>query len=953
VVASPSHGSFGNEEDVWFGGGDDRDAEARAEQSVAAVGARIIGAKPFPVAARRLEELTRNPKARLEQVVSVLETDPGLSVRLLRLVNSAGYGLKVRVTSVRHAAVLVGTRRLHQVATTAAILDLFETNNETAVELLEHATVVGSLCRYLAVHLGLPHDELFTCGFLHDIGKLMMLDTEGEKYADLVSKYGGAPDQLHTHERRVFGFDHALLGAHVLKAWNIPDPVPKVVLYHHAPQRAMQDTLLSSMVHTLRLADMMSYALVLDSDQEGIAIVTESEAAQYLEISEPQVAAMWSDLRALAERSRARSHGQPDMEVVAPRRLEVPRSLRPRRSGAPRSLPPTSSMPAPNSFDFAPKSSRNPTDPRTASDINEVPTHFPCVACSKPSYGNVCAACEGQVCPEHQIGPDHWCVLCMGEYAKFRSKNALPGYVKVTGLAIAGFSVGASVTGVMVSQTFAVWKLIVAPLTMVLLWGVLLPVAHRLWMRKRFVNSRPKGREPLPIKLPRPNPVFISSLDASLKSDGMLGPTIPPPSESGISIIAPRPSDSVELGQPSPEAIAAEAKASAALLQQVHVPTESSMVAAKVVEPTPSLPAHEPLKDAGSTPVTSASSEERATPPSTKELDAAARAFERSSEVIPRAPSVPPPQSMGTLRGAAASLNPPAEPQASPPPPAPDKGKDSVAAHIASLLGEPSGLSEFPSVGSETELEQVVASVSARLAREFPQNDYMGPSAELRAASIAPIPEEPRAIIEPKSERQPDSIVEAKTAPLPESVEVKAAPLPESVEAKAEPQPTVEAQAEPQLEPVVEAKATPQVEPIVEAQPEPIVEAKREPEPVVEAEAAPRAEPSVEATLEPSVESKSEPIVETKPEPKPEPVVAEAAPEAAPASVGRVAPSSIRLVFPRKNWEQGCAPRRAFRCALPVAESCSPAPRRVSLRPPAPEYAVSDTLPPGTLRGLG
>ena len=864
MVASPSHGTFGNDEDAWFGGADDRDAEARAEQSVAAVGARIIGAKPFPIAARRLEELTRNPKARLEQVVSVLETDPGLSVRLLRLVNSAGYGLKVRVTSVRHAAVLVGTRRLHQVATTAAILDLFETNNETAVELLEHATVVGSLCRYLAVHLGLPHDELFTCGFLHDIGKLMMLDTEGEKYAELVRNYGGAPDQLHTHERRIFGFDHALLGAHVLKAWNIPDPVPKVVLYHHAPQRALQDTLLSSMVHTLRLADMMSYALVLDSDQEGINIVTESEAAQYLEISEPQVAAMWTDLRALAERSRARSHGQPDMEVVAPRRLEVPRSLRPRRSGAPRSMPPSGSLP-PNSFDFAPKSSRNPGAPRSNSDVNEVPTHFPCVACSKPSFGNICAACEGQVCPEHQIGPDHWCVLCMGEFAKFRSKNALPGYVKVTGLAIAGFSVGASVTGVMVSQTFAIWKLIVAPLTMVLLWGVLLPVAHRLWMRKRFVNSRPKGRMPLPIKLPRPNPVFISSLDANLKSDGMMGPSIPPPSsQSGISIIAPRPVEPPsEPSQPTAEAIAAEAKASAALLQHSHAPTESSMVAAAVVEPAPS-----------SAPV-AAGLEEQATPPSEKELDAAARALEKSSEVIPATPSVPPPESIGPLRGAAASLNPPSA--------APERGKakDSVAAHIASLLGEPSeGLSEFPSLGNESELENVVASVSARLAREFPQNDYMGPSSELRAASIAPIPE---------------PVVEAKP------------------------------------EPVVGSKA----EPVVGSKPEPVVEAK--PESVVEAKA------------EPVLEAKPEPVLEAKPEP----VVEAPAADPPPSSTERATPPSIRLVFPRTNWEQGCAPRRVFRCALPVAESCSPAPRRVSVRPGPPEYAVSDTVPPGTLRGLG
>ncbi|MEI9951007.1 MAG: HDOD domain-containing protein [Pseudomonadota bacterium] len=913
MVASPSHGSFGNEEDVWFGG-DDRDAEARAEQSVAAVGARIVGAKPFPIAARRLEELTRNPKARLEQVVSVLETDPGLSVRLLRLVNSAGYGLKVRVTSVRHAAVLVGTRRLHQVATTAAILDLFETNNETAVELLEHATVVGSLCRYLAVHLGLPHDELFTCGFLHDIGKLMLLDTEGEKYAELVRNYGGAPDQLHMHERRVFGFDHALLGAHVLKAWNIPDPVPKVVLYHHQPARAMQDTLISSMVHTLRLADMMSYALVLESDQEGIAIITESEAAQYLEISEPQVAAMWTDLRALADRSRARSHGQPDMEVVAPRRLEVPRSLRPRRSGAPRSLPPNS-LPGANALDGAPNSSRSPASSRSNSEVNEVPAHFPCVACSKPSYGNVCAACEGHVCPEHQVGPDHWCVLCMREHAKFRSKNALPGYLKVTGLALAGFSVGASVTGVMVSQTFAVWKLIVAPLTMVLLWGVLLPVAHRLWQRKRFLSTRPKGRVPLPIQLPRPNPVFISSLDANLQNDGLMGPSIPPPSESGISIIGPRAAEvSAEPSQPSLEAIVAEAKASAALLQQVHLATEGGLVA--VLEPAPSPAISTASLSAPNAPRAAASSNEEATPPSEKELEAAARVLERTSEVMPRAPSVPP-EALAPLKGAAASLNPPSAPpsHAAPEvslPPRAAKAKDSVAAHIASLLGEASeGLSEFPSMGNESELENVVASVSARLAREFPQNDYMGPSAELRAATIAPSPEEP--VVEAK----PESVVDAKS----ESV----------VEAK--PEPVVEAKPEP----VVEAKS----EAVVEAKSEPVVEAKSES--VVEA----KAEPAVEAKSESVVEAKAEPAVEVKSES----VVPEPASEAAPIS--SVPPASIRLVFPRKNWEQGCVPRRVFRCAIPVAETCSPAPRRVSVRPTAQDYAVGDSIPPGTLRGLG
>lgn len=858
MVASPSHGSFGNDEDVWFGG-DDHAAEARAEQSVAAVGARIIGAKPFPVAARRLEELTRNPKARLEQVVSVLETDPGLSVRLLRLVNSAGYGLKVRVTSVRHAAVLVGTRRLHQVATTAAILDLFEPNNDTALTLLEHATVVGSLCRYLAVHLGLPHDELFTCGFLHDIGKLMLLDTEGEKYAELVRTYGGAPDQLHSHERRLFGFDHALLGAHVLSAWNIPEPVPKVVLYHHQPARAMQDTLLSAMVHTLRLADLISYALALEVDAEGISLVTDSEAAQYLEISEPQVAAMWSDLRALADRSRARSNGQSDLEVVAPRRLEVPRSLRPRRSGAPRSLPPSGTLPAANDL--------NGSRP---SEVNEVPAHFPCVACSKPSYGNTCPACRGQVCPEHQQGPDHWCVLCAREYDKFREKNAVPVYLKVTGLTLAGFSVGASVTGVMVSQTFAVWKLIVAPLTMLLLWGVLLPVAHRLWQRKRFVRTRPKGRVPLPIKLPRPNPVFISSLDANLQNEGLLGASLAPQSRGGISIVgvsvAPAASlvvAPIAVASP-PDSITGAAHADREGHSAMHdAGSESGIVlaaeapAAPKTDRSPADPSANAPRDSVSQASPAASRE--------RELDQAAALLTAKSDLILQPGPVP-------LRGAAVSLN-PASAQvsidtASSLPVALPMPKDSVAAHIASLLGEPSeGLSEFPSVGSETELEHVVASVSARLARDFPQNDYMGPSAELRAATIAPASE-------------------GHSPYPPVSIKMPLAPV---MEAAA---------------PVMEAAA-------------PVMEATA---PVMEAAA---------------------PVIEASP------VVSDATPALAPEAL------PARLVMPRNSLEHGCAPRHVFRCLIPVAESCSPAPRRTSLRPSVQPCPAGETVAPNTIRGLG
>lgn len=467
---------FALDEDLWFGQGDDVEAESQAASSLAAVVSRIVGAKPFPMAARRLDELTRDKNARIEQVVAVLESDPALSARLLRLVNSAGYALKIRCTSVRHAAVLVGSRRLNQLATTAAILDLFDANNERAIELLEHAAVVGSLCRYLAVHVGLPHDEMFTCGFLHDIGKLMLLDAERDRYADLLGEHGGQPDRMHLEERRAFGFDHAVLGAHVLAAWNIPEPVPKVIAWHHAPARAMQDTVLAAMVQTLRLADQLSYAVGVHDAQAGAELVAQSEAARYLDVSDVQLAAMWQDLAALRARSRARSHGEPELDAMLPK--QEPESLRPKHS-------------------IGPRSSLSPLGPSLSPrPLQEVPVHFPCSVCGKHGYGNVCAACGGQVCPEHQDPADEWCVTCRRDFFAFRKVAGLSLWVKLAaGVAVAGTLAVAVVSAVASAESSAAnW--ILGPLLIGALWMVILPVAYRTWIKLSFLSGRQRRESP-------------------------------------------------------------------------------------------------------------------------------------------------------------------------------------------------------------------------------------------------------------------------------------------------------------------------------------------------------------------------------------------------------------------------------------------------------------------------
>jgi HD-like signal output (HDOD) protein len=496
---------------------------------MAALVGRIVGAKPFPESARKLAELTRKDVLRIEPIIQVLERDPGLSARLLRLVNSAGYALRQRCTSVRHAATLVGTDRLHQIATTAAVLDLFDARGSVAAKIVEHSTIVGAFCRYFGAHLALPVDDLFTAGFLHDIGKLMLLETEGDQYFSLLEKYADRPDSIHVVERSLFGFDHAVLAAHVLTQWNIPDPVPKIVAWHHDPTRAYRvSSVMAALVQTVRLADLAVYAMVNGAGQAQFATLASTESASYLDISEPQLSSMWDELQTLYSESieQCRGENAPALD---------PRSLRPKQ---PINL------------------STSPDVPRSA----ELPLQFPCVVCGKPSFGNTCRACGGHMCPEHQEGREDWCSICARDY--YREASELTSIVSPRLAAAIGLAT-VLISGSIGYQTSGVRggvRATVGTVLLLILVTVLTIVGRRLLLRFRFIRTRPNR-----------------TIAEPQESDGGLHSLVPPASENPPRLII--------TSQRDP--LTEQLRLSGAVIDQVmirEVPSSSSIAAPKPFE---------------------------------------------------------------------------------------------------------------------------------------------------------------------------------------------------------------------------------------------------------------------------------------------------------------------------------------------------------------------------------
>lgn len=188
--------------------------------------------------------MVEDPKIGVGEIGTQISTDAPLAAKVLRIANSAFYGLRERCLSAEQAASVLGARVLKNVVTQAAVMAKFshlEGHPEFDInEMWQHASMTAHACSTIAKRcknaVELTPEEFHICGLLHDLGKVVMLDGMGDKYIDafLQAKTTGTP--LHFVETELCGFNHTDVGAVVAKHWSLPDAVIAAIHYHHGPR---------------------------------------------------------------------------------------------------------------------------------------------------------------------------------------------------------------------------------------------------------------------------------------------------------------------------------------------------------------------------------------------------------------------------------------------------------------------------------------------------------------------------------------------------------------------------------------------------------------------------------------------------------------------------------------------------------------------------------------------
>ncbi len=197
----------------------------------------------IPSLLREARELFESGDAAIGEVARLIERDPALSATTLRLVNSPFFGVDEPICSIPVACRLLGLSVLEKTLHEAKAL------SESAEErsfgrfdprmLWDHSFKAARAARLLVMaskmELGIYKDTAFTCGLLHDVGKIVMLDREPEKFLEALRLSEELECPLYLAEAEVFGFTHAQVGGRLTEKWGLSGPVHAAVMYHHSP----------------------------------------------------------------------------------------------------------------------------------------------------------------------------------------------------------------------------------------------------------------------------------------------------------------------------------------------------------------------------------------------------------------------------------------------------------------------------------------------------------------------------------------------------------------------------------------------------------------------------------------------------------------------------------------------------------------------------------------------
>lgn len=244
----------------------------------------------MPQAVIKIKQLISDPNSDTSKVAGIIESDQAVAAKVLKMANSAFYGMSGKISSIHQASLLLGYQTLGEIVTIAGAADILEGKmpgyGYDAQDLRQHSLSAAFTAKKIAEmkNKDLIH-EAHTAGLIHDVGKII-LDKHVLQNKEQIDAYMAyAQTTFLIAERNFFGFDHAEIAYEVCRTWQIPEMISVAIRYHHQPSASNGDAL----SYILHLADHITTMSGIGYDEDDSAYELEKGAMDFIEITREEV----------------------------------------------------------------------------------------------------------------------------------------------------------------------------------------------------------------------------------------------------------------------------------------------------------------------------------------------------------------------------------------------------------------------------------------------------------------------------------------------------------------------------------------------------------------------------------------------------------------------------------------------------------------------------------------
>jgi putative nucleotidyltransferase with HDIG domain len=255
----------------------------------------IEGLPTLPSVYAQVEQLCEDPDVDADDLAKVIETDPSITMKLLKLSNSAFFGFNREIKSVKDAVSLLGNQTVKNAVLSISVFEAtkgMETSGGLDLkEFWRHSAACGSVVKFIAKKMRIDREESFTAGILHDIGKVILDGLYSQFYEGVFKTVAEKRISIVEAEETALGLTHTKLGQELAESWGIPSRLIEAISQHHRPHRSERDPELASMVH---VADAVSRNLAIGSGGDPFVPVIHPFAFNQLAVN-PEDLVEWEE----------------------------------------------------------------------------------------------------------------------------------------------------------------------------------------------------------------------------------------------------------------------------------------------------------------------------------------------------------------------------------------------------------------------------------------------------------------------------------------------------------------------------------------------------------------------------------------------------------------------------------------------------------------------------------